>query len=153
MLWPLLGSSSLLNWFLGSAIPRASEGDRVYSLGLSSAATSPLSEQEGSWMLMFYTRSPQRQSSYTFVGDCLSVLAHLWHWGAHCPSKDPFPMWDSLDSWKGLSQSYIFRSSSYGLEQPGSSLVFLQHAICGLALGRTGGISVCSVPCKGTGNC
>lgn len=72
----------------------------MYSLGLSSAATSPLSEQEGSWMLMFYTRSPQRQSSYSYVGGHLSVLAHPWRWGAHCPSKEPFPIWDSLDSWK-----------------------------------------------------
>lgn len=72
----------------------------MYSLGLSSAATSPLSEQEGSWMLMFYTRSPQRQSSYICVGGHLSVLAHPWRWGAHCPSKEPFPIWDSLDSWK-----------------------------------------------------
>ena len=69
------------------------------ALGLSSAATSLLSEQEGSWMLMFYTCS-QRQSSYIYVDDLLSVLAHPWRWGAHCPSKEPFPILDSLDSWK-----------------------------------------------------
>lgn len=37
-----------VDWFLGLAMPGAGEGDKEDSLGLSSVATGPLPEQEGS---------------------------------------------------------------------------------------------------------
>lgn len=124
-----------------------------YSLGLSPAATSLLSEQ-GSWMLVFYPvllrGSPPTS---LWVATCLCL--HIPGDGElTVPQRSHFQCGTALTLGKPPPPpSYIFKSLSYRLERPGSSLVFLRRANCGLDLGGIGGISVCSVPCEGTGSC